>query len=110
MKHLRLTFSVIFAVFFLQACKENPMSEEKKVVPLLNPEIDCSQAEDKIKCEQLKRSSKSLKELSESDANKLIVTCDDKFRNEFGECEIPNHPHPKNLIKKDTDKEDEKID
>ena len=108
MKRLPLTFSVTIAVFVLLACKENPMSEENKPVQLLQAEIDCSNAEDKMKCEQLKRTSKSLKELSEFDANKLIVTCDDKFRNEFGECEIPNHPHPKELIKKDKEKDQDK--
>jgi hypothetical protein len=47
----------------------------------------------------------NFKELSESSVNKLVATCDDKFRNEFGECEIPNHPHPKELIKKPIEKD-----
>lgn len=105
MKRLHLTFVVIIAVFTLFACKDKPMDNDAdnnalESNQISNPPSDCSLADDPIICEQLKRTSKPLRELSQSDANKLIVTCDDKFRNEEGECEIPNHPHPKELIKK----------
>jgi hypothetical protein len=92
MKQLRLTFSLIIALFILFACKDKLMMEENKQSELAAFAIDCATTEDKIRCQQLNRSSKSLKELSGSDVNKLAVTCDDKFRNEFGECAIPNHP------------------
>ncbi|GAC30532.1 hypothetical protein [Brumicola pallidula] len=104
MKRLRLTFTLIIASFILFACKDKPMSEENKQPELAASAMDCATTEDKIKCEQLNRSSKSLTELSGSNVNKLTVTCDDKFRNEFGECEIPNHPHPEELIKKPIEK------
>ncbi|PKI02878.1 hypothetical protein [Glaciecola sp. 33A] len=105
MKRLRLTFTLIIAVFILFACKDKPMNEGNKQPELAVSAIDCTNAEDKIKCEQSKRKSISLKDLSESSVNKLVATCDDKFRNEFGECEIPNHPHPKELIKKPIEKD-----
>jgi hypothetical protein len=100
MKRLRSTFTLIIAVFILFACKDKLMNEGNKEPELAASAMGCNNTEDKINCDQLNRSSKSLKELSGSNVNKLTVTCDDKFVNEFGECEIPNHPHPKELIKK----------
>ena len=61
--------------------------------------MDCSQSLDPHACEQAKRSSKSLKELSESTANKLETTCSEEFRNENGDCEIPNQEQPDKLKK-----------
>jgi hypothetical protein len=108
MKQLRMIFTLIMMIFILFACKDKVVTEEKNVAQLTNPAINCDEAEDKIKCEQMKRLSKSLKDLSQSDANKLVVTCDDKFRNEFGECEIPNHPYPKELNEKKIEKDKKK--
>ena len=62
--------------------------------------IDYSKTSDPEACEQAKRSSKSLKKLSESTANKLETTCSEEFRNENGDCEIPNQEQPEELKKK----------
>ena len=62
--------------------------------------LDCNKVSDIEACEQAKRSSKSLKELSESPANKLETTCSEEFRNENGDCEIPNQAQPEELKKK----------
>jgi hypothetical protein len=52
MKRLRLTFTLIIAVFILFACKDKPMNEGNKQPELAVSAIDCTNAEDKIKCEQ----------------------------------------------------------
>jgi glucan-binding YG repeat protein len=100
MKHLPVTFTVIICVFSLTACQENSMKNKETSTTGNQEIIDCSQTPDPQACEQAKRSSKSLKELSESTANKLEVTCSDEFRNENGDCEIPNQEHPERLKKK----------
>ena len=100
MKRLTLTFIAIFCVISLSACQENSMKNEETTSIDNQDSIDCSKTSDPEACEQAKRSSKSLKKLSESTANKLETTCSEEFRNENGDCEIPNQEQPEELKKK----------
>ena len=38
--------------------------------------------------------SESLSEISENSETLSEQDCEDKFKNENGICEVPNHPHP----------------
>ena len=102
MKRFNSLFITVVCVITLFACKENSMNDENDQAATQVTEAEQKPMECKIEkgCVHESKLSKPLSEISQSSANKLVVTCDPKFKNENGDCEIPNQPHPPELKKK----------